>query len=385
MAEVRVRVLIVDDSEADATLLLRELRKAGYSPISKRVDTAEDMDRALVEQEWDVILCDYVMPLFSGPSALELLHKKGIDIPLIVVSGQIGEDTAVEAMRAGASDYIMKGNLKRLKPAVEREINEAHIRHQRKKVEEDLKAKEEELYIAKEIDAIKDEFIGMVSHELKTPLTIIIGALNVALSKGVSQAQSRELMKDAADNAEDLSTMVDNLLELTRYQSNRLNIEAKQTDVEPVVRAVVKNLQSKSTIHHLSYDVPSGLPRVFIDSIRIERVIYNLVDNAIKYSPNGGNVHIFCHQKDTRIVIGVRDNGIGIQPEDQTKLFQRFQRLDVKKRYDISGVGLGLRVCQILVESHSGHIWVESTPGKGSTFYIALPVAGNTFQPSESK
>jgi K+-sensing histidine kinase KdpD len=377
-----VRVLIVDDSETDATLLIRELRKAGYSPVSKRVDTAEDMDRALDEQTWDVILCDYVMPNFSGPAALEVLHKKGLDIPLIVVSGQIGEDTAVEAMRAGANDYIMKGNLKRLKPAVDREINEAVIRAQSRKTKEELKVKEEELHFAQEIDIIKEEFIGMVSHELKTPLTVIIGALNVALSKGISHQQARELINDAIENAEALSTMVNNLLELTRFQSNRLNLNAKQTYIKPVIRSVIDKLQGKSTLHHLSFNLPVDLPPVIIDSIRIERVLYNLIENAIKYSPNGGDVIISGRQLDTQIVIGVSDQGIGITPENQSKLFQRFQRLDIQKRYGIAGVGLGLRVCQILVEAHSGHIWVESTPDKGSTFYIALPIADRTSLPS---
>jgi K+-sensing histidine kinase KdpD len=370
-----VRVLIVDDSETDATLLIRELRKAGYFPVSKRVDTVEDMERALDEQKWDVILCDYVMPNFSGPAALEVLHKRGLDIPLIVVSGQIGEDVAVEAMRAGASDYIMKGNLKRLKPAVEREINEAVIRAQSRKAKEDLKAKEEELNIAKEIDIIKDEFIGMVSHELKTPLTVIIGALNVALSKGISQQQARELINDAIENAEALSTMVNNLLELTRYQSNRLNLNAKQTYIQPVIRSVIDKLKDKATLHHLSFNLPIDLPPVVVDSIRIERVLYNLIDNAIKYSPNGGDVIVTGRQLDNQIVIGVSDQGIGITPENQSKLFQKFQRLDIQKKYGITGVGLGLRVCQILVEAHSGHIWVESTPDKGSTFYISLPIA----------
>ncbi len=154
MAELRA--LIVDDSERDAALLVRELQKAGFSTMFWRVDTAEGMDHALDQREWDVILCDYVMPSFSGLKALELLRRKGIDLPFIIVSGQIGEDVAVEAMRAGAHDYIMKGNLKRLAPAVRREIEEARNRHERRKAEEDLKTTAERLNLV--VNTIQDAF-----------------------------------------------------------------------------------------------------------------------------------------------------------------------------------------------------------------------------------
>ncbi len=369
----QVKVLVVDDSKPDAILLAKELQRAGYSVVTKRVDTPEDMERALASEKWDVILCDYIMPHFSGPLALELLHNKGLDIPIIIVSGQVGEDAAVEAMKLGANDYVMKTNLKRLGPVVEREIAEAIGRRQRRKAEEELKAKEEELRVARKIDAIKDEFIGLISHELKTPLTVIIGAANVAISAGVSQGEAREMMEEVARSAEALSAMVDNLLELSRYQSNRLNLQAKQINVDPIIHSVVNKLNNKSSIHHLAVELSHDLPLVSVDSIRIERVLYNLIENAIKYSPKGGKVRVSGRRQNGQLIVGVSDQGIGIKTEDQSKLFQSFQRLEVQNKYNISGVGLGLRVCQIIVEAHGGRIWVESTPGVGSTFYFALP------------
>ena len=232
------------------------------------------------------------MPGFNRLDALRLVHDKGLDLPFIIVSGQIGEDVAVEAMKAGAHDYIMKGNLKRLGPAIERELEEAANRRQCKKAEEELRAKEEELRLSKKMEALKDEFIGMVSHELKTPLTIIIGALNVAETEGITPEQAKELIHDAATSAEALAAMVDNLLELSRHQSNRLSLQTKPTQIEPVVRVVVQKLQSQSPVHHLTIDIPSDLPAAMIDPIRIERVLHNLVENAIKYSPKGGEVKI---------------------------------------------------------------------------------------------
>ena len=123
-----IRLLVVEDSEDDAALLLRELRREGYEPIIERVDTAEAMNAALERQEWDIVISDHQMPQFSAPEALKLLQQSGQDLPFIIVSGAIGEDVAVEAMRAGAHDCVMKDNLSRLAPAVDRELREAEVR-----------------------------------------------------------------------------------------------------------------------------------------------------------------------------------------------------------------------------------------------------------------
>ncbi|OPY67580.1 MAG: Blue-light-activated protein [Syntrophorhabdaceae bacterium PtaU1.Bin034] len=133
----QLRLLIVEDSEDDALLVVRELRKAGYSVVYECVDSSESMDAAL-EREWDVIVADYVLPLFSGPAALRAVREKGIDLPFIVVSGNIGEDIAVAAMKAGAHDYILKSNLKRLVPAIERELRDAEVRRERRMAEKAL-------------------------------------------------------------------------------------------------------------------------------------------------------------------------------------------------------------------------------------------------------
>jgi len=134
----KLKVLLVEDSEDDAALLTRELKKSGIQPIVERVETEETMKKALEKQEWDVVIADYVLPCFSGLDAINVLKRTGKDLPFIIVSGKIGEDTAVETMKAGAHDYIMKGNLVRLIPAIEREIEEAKVRQKRREAEEKL-------------------------------------------------------------------------------------------------------------------------------------------------------------------------------------------------------------------------------------------------------
>jgi diguanylate cyclase (GGDEF)-like protein len=134
-----LRVLLVEDSEDDVLLTVREIKKGGYDPLHERVENAGAMRKALQEKTWDVILCDYQMPQFNGLAAIALLKETGIDIPLIIVSGVIGEETAADCMRYGAHDYVMKGNLSRLVPAIERELREAESRSKRRQAEETIR------------------------------------------------------------------------------------------------------------------------------------------------------------------------------------------------------------------------------------------------------
>ena len=137
----------------------------------------------------------------------------------------------------------------------------------------------------------------------------------------------------------------------------------------------MKRMQRKSALHQLVTNLPPDLPPVLVDPLRIERILHNLVDNAIKYSPNGGEVKLSAARDGEEIVISISDEGEGISRDDQMRLFQSFERLGASVKGSIQGTGLGLRVCRILVEAHGGRIWVESEKGKGSTFFFTLPVA----------
>jgi len=138
-----LRVLIIEDSEFDARILVNTLRQGGYQPAFQRVETAAALSAALKEQVWDIILSDYNMPNFSARDALKIVQESGLDLPFLIISGGIGEDVAVAAMKAGANDYLMKGNLARLAPAVERELREAEIRAARRRAEDALRESEQ--------------------------------------------------------------------------------------------------------------------------------------------------------------------------------------------------------------------------------------------------
>ncbi len=371
-----LRVLIIEDSENDALLLLRELRHSGYDPIYERIYTADGLTAALEKGFWEVIISDFVMPQFSGLEALKLSKSKGLDIPFIITSGKISDDTAVLSMKAGAADYINKDNLTRLGPAIERELQETAIRRDSEKASRTLKEREAELQVLKQIDRLKDEFIGLVSHELRTPLTVILGALSTVITEGdrLSAKETKQLVSDAYEEAELLSDILANLLELARAQANRLQINEEPVNIRGLIEATLLKMKQQLSSHPVSVDCGDTLT-VNADRVRLQRILHNLLDNAIKYSAPKTKIEIFARPDNGEILVGVRDKGIGITPDKQGMLFEPFQRLEPQNS-NTTGTGLGLVVCRRLVEAHGGRMWVESQPGAGSTFLFTLPIAG---------
>ena len=232
----------------------------------------------------------------------------------------------------------------------------------------------------KRLDQLKDEFIGLVSHELRSPLTVVIGAVNTALTEAerLSAEETRQLLQDAASEAESLSHLLGNLLELSRVQADRLFLHVEPTSIENAAQNAVEQIRRQSPIRQFVIDLPQKLPLVPADQLRVERILYNLLGNAVKYSPQGGDIRVFAKPENERLVIGVSDQGIGISPQDQAKLFEPFQRLEDSRLHVVKGIGLGLLVCRRLVEAHGGQIWVESEPGLGTTFLFTLPLRQTT-------
>ncbi|MBI2871615.1 MAG: response regulator [Chloroflexi bacterium] len=223
------------------------------------------------------------------------------------------------------------------------------------------------------IGKLKDEFIGLVSHEIRTPLTTVIAGLDMAMTPGMTAEETQEVLSAAADGAESLAHIVNNLVELSRYQANRMQISRAPIDVGAVIKEIVGKEQVRSRAHPIAVDIPQTLPRVGVDQLRLEQILRNLLDNAAKYSPDGTEIRVCARQQADSLLISVSDQGIGIAADEQARLFQPFQRLEAGGR-NAKGLGLGLLVCKRLVEAHDGRIWVESEPGRGSTFYFTLPL-----------
>ncbi len=225
----------------------------------------------------------------------------------------------------------------------------------------------------KEAEQLKDEFIGLVSHEIRTPLTILIGSIGTAMTEGISPEDAHSMLHEAMDGAESLNHIVDNLLELSRYQSDRLALRKEPIDVGAVICSLAEKEKLHTSKHQVVVDVPDGLPMVHADRTRVELMLTNLLSNAAKYAAEGTEIRLSAGRNTDNVVISVRDRGIGIPAEQQANLFQPFERIENAAR-PAKGLGLGLLVCKRLVEAHGGIIWVESEPGKGSTFSFTLPL-----------
>jgi two-component system CheB/CheR fusion protein len=228
----------------------------------------------------------------------------------------------------------------------------------------------EDITDRKKVEQLKDEFIGMVSHELRTPLTVITGAIQTALDKRISREDLRELLTEAHSSSEALAAILDNLLELSRDQAGRLTLDKKLTNLSEIIRNTVDKIHRQNPERKAIVDISNKIPPLLVDPIRLERIIYNLVENAFKYSAEGTEVRVFTRQEKGELVVGVSDHGAGLSTQEQKKLFEPFERLGTTSK---KGIGLGLMVCKRLVEAHGGHIWVESKRGEGSTFLFTIP------------
>ncbi|MDH4268744.1 MAG: MEDS domain-containing protein [Dehalococcoidia bacterium] len=227
----------------------------------------------------------------------------------------------------------------------------------------------------KRLEQLKDEFIGLVSHELRTPLTVIGGCLSTLLTERtrLSPTDVKQLTKDALLETEALSQLIENLLELSRVQAQKLALYLEPIDIKTLVRDTLSKIKRQVTGRRFVTSFPDKLPSISADPLRIERVLYNLLDNAAKYSQPGTQIKVSVNPEPERLVIGVNDRGRGLSPSEQARIFGPFQRLENNRPDQTRGAGLGLMVCLRLVEAHGGEMWVESKKGRGSTFFFSLP------------
>lgn len=224
-------------------------------------------------------------------------------------------------------------------------------------------------------DEMKSTFISAVSHELKTPVALIKGYANTMANPEAKwdEATMRESLKVIEEEADRLTDLIDNLLDASRAQSGAFKLSPVELDIDDLVVRVVKKFQLQTKGHTLIADISKDLPLVYADEARITQVLSNLISNAIKYSPNGGEIRVTGKTSDTEVIISVADQGKGIAENDQPFVFDRFYRAQDSATQKQSGTGLGLYLAKVFIEAHRGRIWLESDGKSGSTFYFSLP------------
>ena len=364
----KLRALLVEDNALDAALVLRALYKDGFEVTADVVQDEAAFTRTLRDHPPEVVLADYNLPNWKGMEALKVLRSEGLDIPMILVSGALGDVTAVECIKQGATDYVLKDGLARLPEVIRRALREKDERGLRQQAEQDLAKKVDELARS---NADLEQFAYVASHDLQEPLRMVTAYTQLLAERyrGKLDENADKFIGYASEGAQRMQVLIQDLLAFSRVGRNSAAIGP--VDCTAVMAEVLQTLapaiqESGARVTH------DALAVVWADRTQLAQVFQNLVGNAIKFRGKEPPVVSVKAEKTThRWQFSVSDNGIGIAPEYAENIFVVFQRLHARTEYP--GNGIGLAICKKIVERNGGKIWVESQPGSGSSFKFTLP------------
>ena len=369
-------ILVVDDTPESLQLLARKLRKQGY-----KVKPAASGSLALAAARREppgLILLDINMPEMDGYEVCARLKGDDLlrEIPVIFISALDEVMDKVKAFSVGGVDYVTK-------PFQFEEVQarvDAHLKLRRLQIElgernRQLQANYERL---RELEDLRDNLVHMIVHDMRTPLAAIRGLMDllIGLEGPTLSEKANVYVARAHDTTESLLEMVNSLLDVSRMEAGKLVLHLEPCDLAAIAREAVQKAESLKGRRRLIRDVPDGPVGFIGDPGLIPRVLQNLVGNALKFTPDGGEIRVTVEPQGDRIRVAVCDNGPGIPPEYREKIFEKFGQAggDAHKRKN--STGLGLTFCKLAVEAHGGSIGVDSVVGQGSTFWFVLPCKG---------
>ncbi len=367
----QLRVLHVEDNALDAELVARALRRGGFSAAVVVVQGEKEFERELRAHRPDIVIADYNLPQWKGMEALDVLRREGLDIPLILVSGALGDVTAVECIKRGATDYVLKDGLARLPEAVRRALEEKRQLRMRRQAEEDLARKVEELARS---NADLEQFAYIASHDLQEPLRMVATYTQLLAERyrGRLDEDADKFIGYVNEGALRMQTLVQDLLAFSRVGRNcaacvRVDCDAAIEEVLLILGPAIE--ESGAAVTH------GALPVVCANPSHITQLFQNLIGNAIKFHGKEAPViSVQAEKAGEQWLFSVSDNGIGIAPEQAENIFVVFQRLHTRTEY--AGNGIGLAICKKIVEHCGGKIWVEPQAGHGSTFKFTMTCDG---------
>ena len=362
-----LRVLHVEDSEPDAELVEQALRRNGLAVSVVVVQEEAEFERELRAHRPDVVLADFNLPQWKGMEALEVMRREGLDIPLVLVSGALGDTTAVDCIKRGATDYVLKDGLARLPEAVRRALQEKRLLRLRRQAEEDLARKAEELARS---NADLEQFAYVASHDLQEPLRMVASYTQLLAERyrGKLDETADKYIGYASEGAVRMQHLIQDLLAFSRV--GRTGGSQESVDCNAMMEGVLQSLTAavQESGAKVAYE---PLPAVWADRTMIAQVFQNLIGNAIKFrGAESPVIQVRAEASGENWLFSVSDNGIGIAPEYAENIFVVFQRLHARTEYP--GNGIGLAICKKIVERYGGKIWVEGVVGKGSTFKFTL-------------
>lgn len=364
-------VLLIEDDEEDYILLQKVLSKVPHIRYKVLWEHAFDTGLAhMQQQDHDICLLDYRLGASSGIDLVRDARYQGYNRPIILLTGASGADIDIQALQAGADDYITKDML-------QGDLLHRLIRYaiERRKAEQEREQYRREQIIRDERDARRNEFISIVVHELKTPLSSL---------KGYSQLLGRHCVRAGDEQGARLSGrmdqqvnrltgLVNDLLDVSRIEGGKLQLRESEFAFDPFVEEIITDIQLTTDQHTIQCEGASH-KTISGDRERIGQVLTNLLSNAIKYAPDSKNILVKLSSDDHMVRTCVQDFGPGIPKALQEAVFEPFYRIDLPSHNTASGLGLGLAIAHDLIKRHHGELWIESEEGKGSTFCFTLPI-----------
>ncbi|MBI5630160.1 MAG: hybrid sensor histidine kinase/response regulator [Elusimicrobia bacterium] len=371
MPEMPKCALVVDDDEEFLFYVQTALESAGYD-----VETAASLmesQELLRRRSFAVILADLRLPGASGLDVLDEARKIDSLAVGIVLTGHSSVSSALQALREGAYDYLLKPcPPEELAAAVGRAVEHYHLKVSLVQKTAELEKLEAQL-------DVKSRALQDVSHELKNPLSVVSGYSALLLKRGGESYKPEELRKGLQSiysNAQHLNRLLDDLMESTRVSARKVTLSKSRLSAREAASEAVENLRLEAAKKGIELSCETGDEELFIeaDKHRLTQILLNLLGNALKFTPSGGKVRISLKSLEDCARFCVQDTGVGIDPAETERLFERFYQAE-GTRLNHKGLGLGLEISKGLVEMHDGKIWVESRPGMGASFYFTIPLA----------
>ncbi len=401
MSDSATKILIVDDNAHDRGALRRYLQKIGEMECTfAEAPTIEEALAMIGDFNPHCILLDYQLTDGTGLEFIEMLNVQvpHETYPIVMFTATGNEIIAVEAMKAGVQDYLVKG--KANAEIMTRAVRDAIFRAETKKVVEAQRAELQRLYeearlasarkdqILRELEqakieaetanAAKDEFLAALSHELRTPLTPILSVVSAMDPESADRAEIVQIFQMIQRNIELEARLIDDLLDLTRISKGKLRLDLHALKVEASLQSTMAICTSDLARKNIQLETHLTAPdaTVVADAARLQQVFWNILKNAIKFTPSGGKVTVATRVKDERIEVSVTDNGIGIEPDVLPRIFQPFEQGDRLVTRKFGGLGLGLAITKALLDVHGATISAESNGlNCGATFRVSLPLA----------
>lgn len=389
--EPRGVVLVVDDTPINQQILTEILGPEGY-----QLDFARDGETGLKkahELKPDLVLLDLVLPGMMGTEVLDILKREMPETLVILTTAYGSEETAIKALRLGVNDYIINKrpfDADEVREVVKRAVNEAKLRQENLRLQRELQIKNARLEQAvreltaayerlKELDKAKASFFSMVSHDLRHPIAVAKGYLELILSdNAVTDQQTRGFVQVAEEEMLYINKLVDDVLDLSRMDAGSYHVECQPLSVTNILNQARRSFRTQTTRQDVVMEVQpaEGLPLVSADPLRINQVMSNLIENALKFTPEG-TITLSARDTGDRIELTVQDTGVGVDPDELEKIFDRFYRVKRNEQPEDKGSGLGLAICREIVRLHGGKIWAESLSQGGAAFRFTLNKASD--------